>query len=148
MLTNEVRQDLQKIYTIQVTVQLDPETEITTEGSGVSRRIAEMKAARNAIQLIAEHDPTVLENVQPKYGRANKMGRSFSMDFLSKNNRVGSLSSMLSLGFGHHGRVGSLKSGRMIGGKVVCEEDGHFQSASPSMDGIDSYGDSSCKLPT
>ena len=123
ILTNEEKIDLHKHYTIQVCVN----GLLTAEGRGLSRRIAEFKAAMNAIIVIGQSDPSVFDNHgSHKFGRS-LLGRSFSVDHISRSQRTDSMPSIMSLAVGT----------------------GQYSSAAPSIDGIDSLteenGDSHCK---
>ncbi len=121
-LISDEKIDLHKHYTIQVCIN----DVVTTEGRGLSRRIAEFKAAMSAMYLIGQSDPTVFDNNRPpKFGRLS-LGRSFSVDHISRAQRTDSMPSMMSLAVGP----------------------GQFSSAGPSIDGIDSLtenNDSLCK---
>ncbi|KAJ6218557.1 hypothetical protein RDWZM_009714 [Blomia tropicalis] len=115
VLTDEEKIDLHKHYTIQVSVN----GLITAEGRGLSRRIAEFKAAQNAINLIGQSDSSVFENHgSHKFGRS-MIGRSFSVDQISRAKRTDSIPSMISLAIGT----------------------GQYDSTTPSIDGIDSFGE-------
>lgn len=122
ILTDEEKIDLHKHYTIQVSIN----GLVTADGRGLSRRIAEFKAAMNAMQLIGQSDPSVFDNPSShKFGRSLGFGRSFSVDQISRAQRTDSMPSMMSLAIGP----------------------GQFSSAAPSIDGIDSLtenGDSLC----
>ena len=121
ILTDEEKIDLHKHYTIQVCV----DGLVTAEGRGLSRRIAEFKAAMAAMNMIGQSDPSVFDNpTSTKFSRS-AFGRSFSMDQISRAKRTDSIPSMMSFAMGT----------------------GQFSSAAPSIDGIDNLtenGDSLC----
>lgn len=120
VLTDEEKIDLHKHYTIQVCIN----NVVTAEGRGLSRRIAEFKAAMNAMYLIGQNDPTVFDNNRPqKFGRLS-LGRSFSVDQISRAKRTDSMPSMMSLAMGQ----------------------GQYSSAAPSIDGIDALTENNDSL--
>ncbi|XP_027200773.2 uncharacterized protein LOC113794830 [Dermatophagoides pteronyssinus] len=127
-LTHEEKVDLQKHYTVQLLI----DDMLLAKGIGLSRRNAEFKAALEAIRLFHENDPSILElinqtNNDRSFGSLRRrrpsrndhlsMNRSFSVDYISKANRVDSFTSMAN---GHYD-----------------PNDGR-QSITPSIDGIDS----------
>lgn len=82
ILTDEQKIKLHKHYTIQVSIN----DIVTAEGRGLSRRIAEFKAALNALNVISQNDPSILENHGgDKYNRS--FGRSYSLDQITRNSR-------------------------------------------------------------
>lgn len=120
VLTDEEKIDLHKHYTIQVVIN----DVVTAEGKGLSRRIAEFKAAMSAMYLIGQNDPTVFDNNRPqKFGRLS-FGRSFSVDQISRAQRTDSMPSMMSLALGQ----------------------GQYSSAAPSIDGIDALTENNDSL--
>lgn len=89
VLTEEEKIKLHKYYTVQVTIN----GLVTAEGRGLSRRNAEFKAALNALNVIGQSDPSILESNSYR----PSIGRSLSLDPIGRSNRSDSIPSMISM---------------------------------------------------